>query len=68
MDALQRLVLTRLDRYIEGLGEITPRTLEPMTIEWHQFVKKWGVSPRVFITTPTESPMIESLSATDHTI
>ena len=63
MNARQRLVLRSLDKYIEGLGELTLETLKPMSIEWYQFLKKWGVSPRVFVLTPTESPVIATLSA-----
>jgi hypothetical protein len=58
VDRRQRFVLRALDKYIEGLGELSPRTLKPMTREWYQFVNKWGVSPKVFVITPTESPLI----------
>ena len=58
MNSRQRFVLRALDKYIEGLDELTPGALKPMTSEWYQFVNKWGVSPKVFVMTPTESPLI----------
>lgn len=61
MNRQQLLVLSALDKYIEGLGELTPGTLIPMTRAWHQFFNKWGVSPKVFVMTPTESPLVGDL-------